>query len=451
MQKKLYTGILRYPEGDEWTVLRQTGTAIEVLEHNSRDACDLDGGESERTDMPARGTVCSAIPVAEALLRVMSLPAVEPDELAGMVDLQAGKISPFPLEELVVSFEVLAREENSSRVLIAAARREALDRLCEDGIVPRHVDIDLLARWHGIAPVVQEQGRDLCVLNGLRGADLIVSDNGAPILFRSLLERDGLTDGEFIEAIAEELQYTMVALEADWGDPSNARLLLLNDPSAPALDTGRLAEASGMAVEQGAVDALPPLSELLLRRRIDSGGSILDLAPSEWQASARERKLKKRLLGGSALLAGLWLTAIGLVLGYESWERSSAGRLARRAEDLKGPALKSRELQSRIESLEQYADREHSALECLREASVLLPPRLELQSFNFQQNREVNLRGLSSSSSAADIYTYFQALEKSEKFIVLEDQRVSTVSSRGSGRVSQFQVTLKLPAGEVKP
>jgi len=436
---------------EEWTVLRQSGTTLEVLEQNSIHAADSDGGDTNRPDLPARGTVCSAIPMAEALVRVMILPAVDPDELAGMVDLQAGKISPFPLDELVVSFEVLKREENSSCVLIAAARRETLDRLCECGIVPRHVDIDLLARWHGIAPLVQEGGRDLCVLNGVRGADLIVSENGTPILFRSLLERDGLGDEEFGEAVAEELQYTMVALEADWGNPSNARVLLLNDTDAPAVDAEHLAETSGMAVEQASLADLPPLSELLLRRRIESGGGILDLAPSEWLTSAKERLLKKRLLAGSVLLAAIWLVAIGLILGYGAWERSSAGRLARRAEELKGPALESRELQNRIESLEQYADREHSALECLREASVLLPPRLELQSFNFQQHGEVNLRGTSSSSSAADIYTYFQALEKSEKFVALEDQRVSTATKRGVGRVSQFQVTLKLPAREEQP
>lgn len=450
MQKKLYTGILRYSEALEWTVLRRSGSEIDISEHETR-RFEEDGGEAAEAAPPSRGVVCAAIPMAEALVRVMRLPSVDREELAGMVDLQIGKISPFPVEELVVSFEILSSDESSSCVLIAAARRESLDRLCEIGVVPRHIDIDLLARWQGIAPLAGESGRDLVLLVASERAELVVTDNGMPILFRSLLERDDLGDADFTEAIAEELQYTLVALETDWGSPSSVRVLLVEDEGASVVEADRLAELSGIAVEDASVAASPPASELLLRRRIEAEGRIIDLTPPEWMSSARERRLKKRLLLGSAALAAIWLLTIAAVLGYGSWERSSAGRLERRAEELKGPALRSRELQSRIEALEQYADRSHSALECLREASMLLPARLELQSFNFQQKSEVGLRGLSASASAADVYTYFQALEKSDKFVALEDQRVSTVSRRGSGRVSQFQVSLKLPAGEVQP
>ena len=65
----------------------------------------------------------------QALLRVAELPAVDPDELKGMVDLQVDKVSPFPPDSTVTSFEVVQQSETASGVLMAALDRKTADSI----------------------------------------------------------------------------------------------------------------------------------------------------------------------------------------------------------------------------------------------------------------------------------------------------------------------------------
>ncbi|MCH8854206.1 MAG: pilus assembly protein PilM [Planctomycetes bacterium] len=69
------------------------------------------------------------IPRDQAVLNTMSLPAVDLNDLAGMVQLQIAKELPFPLDDAVVDFAVTeqAGEGQSADVLVAAVRCEALD------------------------------------------------------------------------------------------------------------------------------------------------------------------------------------------------------------------------------------------------------------------------------------------------------------------------------------
>lgn len=450
MQTKHFTGIVKSARRIEWTVMRQSNVGLEVAEHDSSlfPASADDGPEAVPAGPRDKGTVCAAIPISEALVRVLDLPATDMGELAGMVDLQVGKISPFPVDELVVSFEVLAREENSTRVLIAAVPRKLLEGLRSDGIHPRHVDIDLLGWWYAIRQHAEGEGRIFNIVLSEGHAGLAVSENGVPILFRSVMQKDELDVDEFLSGIAEELQYTLIAIEADWGEGLEAHIALFSDEADIDRIAVRMSELSNLPVEKHNLDELPPLSELIVRRRSGRTEACIDLVPPEWIQTARDVLLKRRLLALSGALVVVWFLAVGAIMGYGAWERSSMSKLETRAEALKEPALKSRRLQMRIGALEQYADRTRSVLECLREVSVLLPARLELQSFSFKKNREVALRGLSATTSATEIYTFFQALENSDKFEELQDQRVSTVTRRGSGRASQFQVTLLMPQKE---
>jgi len=70
------------------------------------------------------------IPRDQAILKTLSLPALPPDEMAGMVGIQIAKELPFPATEAVIDFAVppSAGSEATTDVLVAAVRREVVQQ-----------------------------------------------------------------------------------------------------------------------------------------------------------------------------------------------------------------------------------------------------------------------------------------------------------------------------------
>lgn len=70
------------------------------------------------------------IPRDQAILKTLSLPALAPDELAGMVGIQIAKELPFPASEAVIDFAVppFAASATTTDVLVAAVRCEVVQQ-----------------------------------------------------------------------------------------------------------------------------------------------------------------------------------------------------------------------------------------------------------------------------------------------------------------------------------
>ena len=97
------------------------------------------------------GDMACAIDASKLLMRVIRLPSVADDERASMVELQVDKISPFPLETLVISHEVISESDGRQDVLVAAAPVALVEALGETlrgaGMKPVAVDVELLGWW----------------------------------------------------------------------------------------------------------------------------------------------------------------------------------------------------------------------------------------------------------------------------------------------------------------
>lgn len=80
----------------------------------------------DQEQIPTRHAVVD-IPRDQAILKTLSLPALGPEELPGMVEIQIAKELPFPAGEAVIDFIVSpGAEPNVSDVLTAAVRREVV-------------------------------------------------------------------------------------------------------------------------------------------------------------------------------------------------------------------------------------------------------------------------------------------------------------------------------------
>lgn len=80
----------------------------------------------DQEQIPTRHAVVD-IPRDQAILKTLTLPALGPEELPGMVEIQIAKELPFPAGEAVIDYTVSpGSEANISDVLVAAVRREVV-------------------------------------------------------------------------------------------------------------------------------------------------------------------------------------------------------------------------------------------------------------------------------------------------------------------------------------
>ena len=117
---------------------------------------------------------------------------------------------------------------------------------------------------------------------------------------------------------------------------------------------------------------------------------------------------------------------------------------------MEGPAKEIRRLRAKTLEFAQYADRSHSALECLRVIAQILPEGVELTKFDYRKGSSATLRG--EADQPDKVYAFIQALEQTALFPEVKSEGISTRNTPQGSR-SQFGVTLVLPGtgGESAP
>ena len=394
------------------------------------------------------GRLCVALPTEQILLRVARLPTTEADEIRGMAELQVDKFSPFPADLMAVSIEVLEQKDGGSRVLIAAAQREHIDKMGAlfnaAEMYPREVDIAILGWWrllqdHG---EVVAEGRHLILVIDEDSTELIVSQGGVPVMFRALGSHRSLSPAEAAAEIAEEINYTLTTIETEWGAFDATSLRVWHWDASPTEFLERLKAECALPVETRHLEVLPALSEGLARRAADRTPTMLDLAPGQWGQTIVSRKARRTMMAivGSVLLA--WLLIFGGCWFALYLRKAELLRIKASVDGLKQPRAMVQKLKSQVETLNRYASRSDSPIECLMVISTRLPGGVDLTSFSYKKGESVNLRG--DADMDEPIYDFFKNLESEGLFKEVKPEGV-TVQQRSGKQVSQFRLTLMLP------
>ena len=420
------TGVCLRQNRLEWTTLRRTKEAWEIAGQGREEWPPADGDAgwiSAAAIKPhlkrLKGQVSVALPTDRVLLRVALLPSTDAAELRGMAELQTDRFSPFPVETMALGAEVLDASETSSLVALAAVRREEVEALGhafqEAGPPPDVVDVEALGWWWGLkhGGHVPAHGSQIFLRADAAGVEMTVARDGKPLLFRALpapppAGADGARD-EWIGECAEEMLYSLTALETEWGGAGTMTLHVFPAADVAGEWAESLRKALGLeALFTHALETLPTVSEGIARRQAEPA----------------------RLL------------ALGVFWTLLNVQRGRMARLQAEVEAMETPALAIRRLQAKVLEFSLYADRTYSALECLRVISESLPPGVELTSFIYRKGASLSLRG---EADAPDkVYGFIQALEQMTLFPEVKSEGISTRNTPRGSR-SQFGVTIRLP------
>jgi hypothetical protein len=454
MAKNLTTGLVIGQRALAWASIEGAGAATSGrAELTPAGAEGSDEAKARAAALRAAcaavaGEVTVAVPSESVLLRVVDLPAGDGAEIRGMVELQVDKFSPFPVETLVMAHEVLARRGETLTVLIAAVKLAVVEALGAElgaaGLRPRRVDVETLGWWHSLRAggAVPAAGRAVFVLMPEKTPEILVAEDGVLVLFRSLGDTGDLAGPALAEEIGREVAYTLTAFELERSGAKECSLAVcVRDAKDAEPIVSRLQAEHGGEVRVVRLDGMASAAEGVARRSVEGAG--VDLTPAAWHSAARGREFKKQMIVAGAGVAALWILVMGSLFGGLAWQGYKVQRLNREQARWRDPAMEVRATRRRVAMIRRYMDRRHSALECLREVSRLLPAGIDLTSFTYRKGESVKADGRA--ATVEQVYEFKRNLDGCEMFP--ETRLSGPTTDRKSGQ-QVFSVDMQVPPEE---
>ncbi|MBN2686335.1 MAG: hypothetical protein JXR40_13725 [Pontiellaceae bacterium] len=402
------------------------------------------------------GDITASIRTSELIMRTIEVPSSDPDEIASMVNFQIDKIAPYPMDQMAISHEILRKTENGALVLMAAAKRTCIDAIGEtfkkQDIHIHSIDARILG-WLQLMKkgghIIENGCQILVVKDGIDFALAVLLD-AIPLSIHSL--DTAVNNDNLCEALAEEIKYTLVALDAEHDLPAPASIDFWSVTELPSSTTACLKEKVGLRPNLYSLTELPPLSEGIAERSRDIVNRI-ELIPTEWIEHEKNKRLKKQIITASSVIAGIWICALAVTITLFKIRDGEFTALKAEEREYAQKASIARQNKQKLEKLKAKMDKKNSALEGMREIVDLWPGEGEINDFtrfNYEKKKgEVQVRG--STENGALIDTFFNNLTRSELFINIANQNSSTRNVR-SGRetrvVTEFSVTLLMDQEE---
>jgi hypothetical protein len=459
IRDKIITAACLTQDAMEWTSLNIKQEETELVGHGSLPLERPEGERLEAAMVSAQlpdgmaeqlaGDLTVAIRTSELIMRTMEFPTADPEEIASMVGFQIDKVSPFPLDQLAVSHEILKQTENGALVLMVAARRDRIDNIGEifeeKGIHIHSMDSRALGWLHLLKSDghLDGTGCEILIIDDEVDFALMFLSDGLPVSFRSLHAK--ISDEGIVDELAHEIGYTLTTLDAEHDLPAPSAIAIWSLYELPSDVRDHLKEKSGLAIHCNDLATLPPLSSGIIARALHTENRI-ELIPREWVEHKKKKRLQKKFALISAAIVAVWLVFLLVFFSIYETRTIKLNRIQKRADAIVPAADKAFENREKLKALKIYTDRSNSALECLREVTHLLPPGdIEFASFNYNKGKGVTIRGSAEADDA--VYDFFNSLTDSPLFVQLKDQSVNTRNTRGTQR-SVFSATLMLPSVE---
>jgi hypothetical protein len=368
-----------------------------------------------------RGVVSIGLPSDQLLLRVATLPAGSVDELAGMVQLQVDKWSPFPVDQMTVAHDVLARRDNGFLVLMAAAREETASACYRElegvGLRPARMDARIMGRWRTLqdAGQIMEEGRQVFILLGDGKPEMIVAQDGLPLGLRVLDVPVQAPPEELVEELLRESAHTLLSIELEHGVAPVAGVWI-GAPGGPpaAIGSAFQNEHLGAVVSLHDLSLLPPAVAGVALRLADQAEGGIDLVPSEFRRMGTARAFRRRLVAGAVAVVCFWAVAMAGLFGMMAYEQMTLSGLKAERDRWLAPAKEVGVTKRRVGVIRLYMDQRYSALECLREIGESKPDGVFLNSMTYKKGEAIRMNG--EADSAESVYALKSNLAASPLF-----------------------------------
>lgn len=349
-----------------------------------------------------------SLPLSKLLVTVLKFPAEMADSLADAVPTQLEKNSPFPTEELSVSYEILGQNETELWVL-AAALPEVVANELHSALEPAKVkviktDVTALGWFRSLCGAcnLTRSGRHVLITDLDDGWDLIVVDNGIPVFFRNL--------GDSREPLVflRELHLSLLNLELTAAPQplEDVQIITLQPPDEAFIKEAR--DALGVPVT---VKAPPSEDGGIEGVALRTGESAqMDLTPQPWRDAIRANRLRRRILIAVSTAAAFWVVLMGVLFVTPVIYRQLTERLRGQCRTHFRAYKQVSDTRERVNLIRSYMDRTTSPLEMLRLAASHLPDGDQILWQNISYRKGDGLRITGDAADSTTVLDYKDSL-----------------------------------------
>ena len=353
------------------------------------------------------------LPVGQAFLRVIHLPACDFTELLAMVEFQLEKISPLPVAQIVWSVEILPHQtENMQTVVVIIVERGLIEgflgALEGDGYLADRLELPFLQQvtathFEGDGTWIflnAEPGKAYCLvawwyggmLQNLGLFPIAIGENGGALL-------------------GEQLTKVAWAGEIEGWLTSAPRWHLVADDATAAIWEPALSQWAGEKVE--VIPLLPP-SKLaaLSAQHAAQPAARANLMPSEFSTRYRQQFIDRLWMRGLFAVGAVYVVGVLIYLGALEVLKLQHGRVQAQADSRAGAFTNALQLEAKVRILQEQASLRYAALDCWKAVSELLPPELSLQQIVFQKGKILTLYGSAPAEDQSKITEFNSALSK---------------------------------------
>ncbi len=339
---------------------------------------------------------------SQAVLRDLRLPTGPPEEMPGMIQLQAMRELSFPVEQAAIDYELVGPpdEEGQQRVILAALQQEVIERYHR---VVRSSHLELIrlglrpyATWRAYRQIaVAATGAVLVISLAGESLELTVARGESVLFSRATLLRsanDGKTEaGDSATALVAEVRRTLAAFANQMPGVPVERIAL-----AASRDEHRdLSDALAAAGLSVAIDRFDPFQMVELGREVaqsadgskDNRGafvaaigaaiSVDESWPIDFLNTKKPivRRDRRKPLAMIAAAAAVLVVAAGYLFAHVqiSSGKEKINRLTQQQNDLKDKLASINKIVSKYRAVEKWSKAEVNALEELRRLTDEFP------------------------------------------------------------------------------
>jgi len=382
------------------------------------------------------------IPRYAATVRFLKLPSTEESEIEGMINIQAARQLPFPKEEIITDFRMIASDEKGfSDLLLVMVHQDVVTRHLEilknADLIPEAVRISSETLWHWFMQVGKKQklslrNETIVLLNiDSLSCEIGIFEAASLVMSRSISVGPHRPLENWQRDLKEEVLRTLTAYEKQHDTDTSTTKIFLTGANAflNSLKDVFLKELSRP------VEILAPLQNLSVSQRAQTDSNSLkssefslsfalgcalddnlsiDLLPKAIKDKKAIADLRLKFIR-TAVLSGLVLTFLLISLFSSFYYRKlELGSLKDSLKKVAPVAKRIEKMQERVKLIEHRLGPEGTCLEILAELYKIVPPEISLGKFSFEEGKSVTLRGASKTMS--DVFKFVTILEKSAHF-----------------------------------
>lgn len=400
-----------------------------------------------------------------ATVRYLELPSIDKEEIKQMVKFQVGKFLPYPIEELIIGVQLMAKYDNFSQIMVVVVHKD---------IVNKHINILKRINLEPDKILFSSQAIfNSCYNSQYQDSSMAIIDIGSLSTEIDFINKNRLSfsrsttlnlDTNWEENLINEIKISMEVYKNEIKNAKDIPKIILsgninelknldkkltneldvnveiNQPLKRLIITPKLRKMYRL------VDENPQLATVIGLVLTDKEDEVIDLLPEDIKGYKKQKERRKNLVLTLILIS---LLAFLLVMFIERKIFDTYQYITYLNKELTTnlPLVKQVELKKkRLKAIKKEIINKTLSIEIIAEVYKLIPQDIFLNELIFEEDTTTIIRG--EAKNMASVFSLITILENSTYF---KNVKVNYATKRkvSEKEVADFQITCQLERGGI--